>query len=192
MVVFMPGVKFAILHTSIAQANRDGQKMGVGDIGTKIFLSSGGFLTFTDYDTETLEDLKITDSSKALYRSLNGMPQVLIYEEVVKVLTDEERMAIVYHEIAHHELGHIEEQTEKALSDPNREKGKIKVIDDLSYEIEADTFSANIVGNKVMARALTKLMINLVDVAKQLGYDVNYSQLLFDPTFRARINALNS
>lgn len=82
---------------------------------------------------------------------------VVLLDEFSSVLTEEEREAVVQHELAHIEAGH----TEIAA----RSTG---ILLDLEMELEADRMAAAIVGKRPMREALVKLIAR----SRDLQFDI--------------------
>lgn len=76
-----------------------------------------------------------------------GEPVVVMSNDFYNVLDDDERMAIIYHEVGHHKAGHFANQA------------KYKQIDGVSFfpEHEADAYAISRVSKNAMRKSLWKL-----------------------------------
>lgn len=165
-----------VIKTSIKEYE---EKYGKG-MGLNVMAQSGGFLA-THYDETTLGKMEaagiaVPKADQEVIGVMTGHGAVIYLEEACEGLSAEELKAVLLHEEAHVRLGHMEAFAAT---------GGAGVMMDLDSEMEADAYSASVVGKKVMARALTKVIINL---GSFFGFDA--SKGLLHPDMRARFAAL--
>ena len=165
-----------VIKTSMKEYD---EKYGAG-MGLKVMVQRGGFLA-THYDVTTLGKMEaagiaVPKMDRDIIGVMCGHGAVIYLEEACKGLTSEELKAVLLHEEAHVRLGHMEAFAAT---------GGAGVMMDLESEMEADAYSASVVGKKVMASALTKVVINLT---KRVGVDCTRG--LLHPDMRARFAAL--
>lgn len=165
-----------VIRTSMKEYD---QKYGEG-MGFNVMVQSGGFLA-THYDETTLGKMEaagiaVPKADQEVIGVMTGHGAVIYLEEACEGLTSEELQAVLLHEEGHVRLGHMEAFAAT---------GGAGVMMDLDSEMEADAYSASVVGKKVMASALTKVIINL---AKRVGMDCTRG--LLHPDMRARFAAL--
>lgn len=82
-------------------------------------------------------------------------PYVVIWDKLADFLGEEYTNAILQHEFAHAELGHVQKRVEA---------NKLGIDEDLQEELEADALAASRVSAKTMARALLKTTEFIVDM----------------------------
>lgn len=165
-----------VIKTSMKEYDK---KYGEG-MGMNVMMQSGGFLA-THYDVTTLGKMEaagiaVSRMDRDIIGVMCGHGAVIYLEEACEGLSSEELKAVLLHEEAHVRLGHMEAFAAT---------GGAGVMMDLDSEMEADEYSASVVGKKVMASALTKVIINLT---KRLGVDCTRG--LLHPDMRARFQAL--
>jgi len=126
----------------------------------KIF-TAGGCMSFMQGQTEIDHVRSLLGDAVADTMTIGG--QVVIFRDFLKGMTDEEVKAIVYHEIGHLKFDHMS-QFAHACNDLN-------LMVSVTAELEADAFSASIVGKEVMKSALHKIITNFPDVVMQWSND---------------------
>ena len=122
----------------------------------KEFSLMGAFAVRKDqiFDTEALGILP-TAEKRAEFDSLNGATGVIVVSQVLKdTLRPEHLAAIIAHEQAHIDCGHIHRVNEV---------GAHGVIDNMGYEIQADLGAAAVTGPKVMRKALVATCATLIN-----------------------------
>ena len=165
-----------VIKTSMKEYD---EKYGAG-MGMNVMVQSGGFMA-THYDVTTLGKMEaagiaVPKMDRDIIGVMCGHGAVIYLEEACEGLSSEELKAVLLHEEAHVRLGHMEAFAAT---------GGSGVMMDLESEMEADAYSASVVGKKVMASALTKVVINLT---KRVGVDCTRG--LLHPDMRARFSAL--
>lgn len=141
-----------------------------------------------------LEMVRVTKASQLeCLKMLEGTHVIQVLKEVQDRLTQKDVDALVLHEEGHIRHGH---------TDPVFRQGKSLhhgYIVDMTAELQADAYSADKVGKKQTATALTHAMEVLCELSvtqlgklpfDQLLYKEALSTTLMNPHFRTRITAL--
>ena len=117
-------------------------------------------------DLAAVADLFPTPDKRAEFDGLSGATGVIVVSKVLKdTLRAEHLAAIVAHEQAHIDCGHIHRLSEK---------GDNGIIDNLGYEIQADHGAAAVAGAKNMRKALVATCAAIVNtLAVEMDLDAD-------------------
>lgn len=190
MMAFIPGNAHAYCFVSIKEMDVFGKQMGIDNHGLKVLSTTGGAFATPNTDSketrsaiENLTGLKPCQAETAL--NMLGLPNIVVFKEMYQYLTHEEVVAILLHEEGHLFHKHMEGENLQTA-----DVCGMKVMDSITNEIEADAYAASVVGKEVVRKALIKSVMMIVDLLKKVGKEVPIEDLLMDPAFRTRINAL--
>ena len=191
MMSFFPGSAVMVSFVSIPMFDAFGERSGQKHYGLKTFVSTGGAISAKNEDTpefrSNLEKLGANKAEKELALALCGIGTVTVFDELKEILTPEELKAVLLHEEGHLIHRHLEKINSR---DVIQDTSGQNILVDVNAEIEADAYAASRVGKEIVKKAITKLVIKVADICMSRKPDLNYSDFLFDPVFRARINAL--
>lgn len=158
------------------------------------------------YSMELTEEVKTTAINSGILSGediakLNSAPMgfyIQVYNCMFEEHSKAEKAAIFNHELAHIKLGHltVSEELRVLLA-----QGEAIVIDNVDYELAADSFGAFKTSKKTMAsavskclRATAKLIAELSLKKKGVSLDRQdlYDSFMETDSIRARMKALNS
>lgn len=134
----------------------DAVKMYYDDIGVTfdnahqaILASTSGFFNASvEASQKMCQMLDIT---------LTGETFIGVYQPLMDTVSHEDVQAFLYHELGHARLGHVAKGRAQTLVENN-----VILVDD--FELEADAYSAAIVGKDVMRNAIISLTTSMMDV----------------------------
>jgi hypothetical protein len=140
-----------------------------------ITMAAGAFSTYLTREKvmRTAEDPGFTKDQRDRLKATGEGYWILMYEDFLVNHTDAEKKAIVSHEMAHIEMGHIPKDFVSV-------DGKTLIIDNLDYEMAADRVAAIKTSKQAMATAIRKSLGAAVEkaghIAAILGKDFNQSE----------------
>lgn len=169
----------------------------IADKAIKTIISTSGAMAYR-LTEEHIQNALTTDISQEVKDRLVAQgPGVFvdIYTEFTTKLSELEMKALVTHEKAHIELGHVDRvvqlQKENGTSGPHL---------DLQMELEADAEGAKATSKKAMRLAIIKMIIGSGRVVRKYGLDKSLFQwksrllvplmVLGDPIIQRRLKAL--